>query len=1266
MITEEELRISNESYTNKDFISIYPELLNIIKKFSPKWDPSLSNESDPGNVILKAIAFLADKVNYNTDKAVLENYPTSVTQDTSARRVFEMNGYFPKYYQSATTNVKFRYNGSKLTDTNTLTFPAFDTVITDEDNTVSYSLLEPLTLDTPKVASDEKQIMQGTFKTLTIGNGDIVQLSDLDDNNRVYFPETMVAQNGVFVFSADNYVAGVTPAEDSWTRVDNLNLVEPNSPNPSFKFGFDSDRNLPYVEFTSNISELIGEGLIIKYAITMGNAGNISARFLTRLVSPLQIGDFNFELPEEGASGTDLDANNLVIYNTASTINGADAETINEAYNGFKKTVGTFDTLTTCKDYSNAIYNLVDSATNYPYVSNVQVTDRRSDINYGNTIVTYASLGKEVVIDTDDTKITPYTLCLYPLCPIYDSYDLDSYVKSFKPLAVTNSTNLKYIKAELEDLKNLSHTYQNLDSNDIYAIKNYYKLNIRITPTYKVNAAEQASIKENIRKALYKSFNARKVDYGYEIPEDLLRDSIQNADARIKYVDVDKAIDTRVLLANGEEVSLLRTTQVGGADVRDYYIRVLAKNILAGRLPLFEYDEAFDYVFGQAAPAGVPAKISKLKSVTTEVSISATDITASSGYELKEDEMIQCIAPNLATVMTYPAYINFHWDGDTVPANTEYKLTGTDALYINYTDSDSKQPVNIKYYAEGVVKNGRLERKDVYIKTNFDMEQTKDTYSEGHRSTDIRPNPWDPNMHFNSLATNEQIEYRDIVARVIADPELYCYWSTQRQNNKLFSMSDAVLDENDNIMYYETILGDNEYFAYCDAGLTDIVIRGSGTRLRWNYTGVIDADDWICEKQSVEELQDDGISAFSNFNWQLMSFKNNTLGVYEMQILTLGYKDIIWIDEDQDLASGEELEDLSNKWQPVYGDIRYQLDGDKTDTTLPRYSDSYLSWKIRSRLDLNCGPNLGQEVREGQKFTFTYDNNGTDAQQVVEYSAANDPMFIALSEYVSVAGGENIDLTVTELTIDGMVSKSSMSAYIYKYEVPTYPSAESSTGKQITKKNGYYYIPVSAMEFTDDTDATIELPLITDSSSQTLVMFYINKDKNSSYAIDITASGGNINVFNSGATPSSSIALCTASDDEKMIVVEVANGVTNLTIDITRTAGEKGVCNLYIGDITKNAIRTEGTETHTLNPKFELSQAEEAALLNAISDLDINNLFYYNCPIDLGSAIDIDDTAYPEFFWDRNNVYNKLTIGEIDFDKDTGSTISIEKAYQLK
>ena len=49
---EEEI-IANTSYTNKDFRTIYPELLDLVAKISDKWNPNESNESDPGVILLK-------------------------------------------------------------------------------------------------------------------------------------------------------------------------------------------------------------------------------------------------------------------------------------------------------------------------------------------------------------------------------------------------------------------------------------------------------------------------------------------------------------------------------------------------------------------------------------------------------------------------------------------------------------------------------------------------------------------------------------------------------------------------------------------------------------------------------------------------------------------------------------------------------------------------------------------------------------------------------------------------------------------------------------------------------------------------------------------------------------------------------------------------------------------------------------------------------------------------------------------------------------
>ena len=56
--------LDSKSYINKDYNTIWVEILDLVKKISNRWDPSISNESDPGVVLAKLDAIIADKNNY--------------------------------------------------------------------------------------------------------------------------------------------------------------------------------------------------------------------------------------------------------------------------------------------------------------------------------------------------------------------------------------------------------------------------------------------------------------------------------------------------------------------------------------------------------------------------------------------------------------------------------------------------------------------------------------------------------------------------------------------------------------------------------------------------------------------------------------------------------------------------------------------------------------------------------------------------------------------------------------------------------------------------------------------------------------------------------------------------------------------------------------------------------------------------------------------------------------------------------------------------
>ena len=146
MITKTDLQISNKSYTNLDFASIYPELLDLVKTLTNRWDPTVSNESDPGNVLLKLAAFIGDKTNYHIDKNTLEMFLPSATQNTSVRNIAQLNGYNPKYYLSATTDISFTFQGTvdqlPLSGDHYINFPKYTTTVKSEDGTIVYTLLD--------------------------------------------------------------------------------------------------------------------------------------------------------------------------------------------------------------------------------------------------------------------------------------------------------------------------------------------------------------------------------------------------------------------------------------------------------------------------------------------------------------------------------------------------------------------------------------------------------------------------------------------------------------------------------------------------------------------------------------------------------------------------------------------------------------------------------------------------------------------------------------------------------------------------------------------------------------------------------------------------------------------------------------------------------------------------------------------------------------------------------------------------------------------
>lgn len=625
--------LSNLSYTNKDFNSIYVELLDLVKQLTYKWDPSISNESDPGNILLKLDAIIGDKNNYNIDKNILENFPETLTQDISARSLYKQLAYKMPWYKAATTDVTFKWVGkdaNELTDLTTVSIPKFQ-MVCDENNEFIYTTLTDMYFNKTRQTNSVKAI-EGIITTLNLNGQEVIELSNLDYHNRLYFHDNNVAENGIFIYNeggSDN---------DYWTMVENLQ-VEPLG-KKYFEFGIDSRKNVCYVEFPEDIHNLIGSGLIVKYIVTNGANGNIISRTLDRFYQENSV--------EVNGQSITLNSDVIQLTNPSGTSNGTDPETIEDAYKNYRKTAGTFHTLVTLRDYINAICKS-------GLVSNALVCDRLNDIQSTYTIVTDDEFTNSIVKQVASNKQSDYVGYIklgvaysddnvkpqYPNSGLFsfvdgsmykvneDEYDLmpdtdnlwknyfmisedikedlgafdlklyllhtpgsiinslDDYKKTFE-LEKSGSPVEDNVKSYIEEERCVQHDFKEIIPNIPCLFKNSFPLDIKIIPHYKLNNEQVTELKININKALFKLLNSSNiVEFGLEADYDVIYDTIFNADKRIKVLILDDfTYNTFATYWDGKEFKDIPISEFNS----EYLIDITStSHILAYREKLGEY-----------------------------------------------------------------------------------------------------------------------------------------------------------------------------------------------------------------------------------------------------------------------------------------------------------------------------------------------------------------------------------------------------------------------------------------------------------------------------------------------------------------------------------------------------------------------------------------------------------------------------------------------------------------------------------------------------
>lgn len=701
------------SYTNKDFRALYEELLDLVKKLTYKWDPSISNESDPGVILLKLNAIIGDKNNYNIDKNVLEVFPETLTQELSARTMYHQLAYNMPWYKSGTTTLTFKWTGPDIPVGEQVKIPRF-TMVTDSDSKVIFTLTQDVYFDTDTLTTTADAI-QGIITDEKVNGESELHLVNMDHNNRVYLSDYSVAENGVFIQNVGE--------NTEWTKVDNL-AVTPRG-NTYYEFGVDNRNNLCYVEFPDDIETLIKNGLTIKYVISEGRSGNVAAKTITNFYD-----DITVTLAGEQVN---LNADTCLLYNVDAVTNGSDPETIEDAYRSYKRVAGTFDTLVTLRDYINAIYRMEN-------ISNVVVADRNTDIQDTYSIVTDAagSANQMTVVtgSTDDTEtpsLTAFDLKLYMLQSPGAISTISDYEKSFEMIA-SQSEDARYVKLAIEQQKCILHDFQDIETGSPCLFRIVFPLRIKIVPQYKLTDMQQTDVKKNVMSALFNALNAHEVDFGSEPNYDEIYDTIATADERIKLVIIDdfqytvyatywtgsefKHIpvstfdkDAYIVYCNKKFTEAQTEFQFKVNSVSDperlYFIcksedltsteiykyssrtrtfvpyavdgeldtfrkQIIAKSILAGVTPLFNQESVFTYTIDQQ----VDTQQKDVDRITTDLVISpfgfdnleakqlpeeAKDRVTSAQYQLKDNETLQFYAPSFVSKRNFSNYVAYQF-----------------------------------------------------------------------------------------------------------------------------------------------------------------------------------------------------------------------------------------------------------------------------------------------------------------------------------------------------------------------------------------------------------------------------------------------------------------------------------------------------------------------------------------------------------------------------------------------------------------------------
>lgn len=361
------------NYTSRDYNSLVEEFFNLVPKLTDLWTPEA--DSDPGVVIGKYVASVAEMLGINLDWAVNEMYAPTVSQRKNAEKLFSLIGYNLGYYTAARTEITFTNNLDSPVEldfgfngANFCTVTA-DTDITNQSRIITYNILpgsssygDAQSRNIRNVLTDELDVFLDSDKVTLQPNGSVtrvgiegelryysISVEQVKKNNYIItLPSQHVDTTAIWMKAkssqnSDDYV------ETRWLQVDNpADFIEPE---PRFAVTFDSYSNaqIQVSNYLNQLENYDGNWLIIYWIDCSGIIGCVGENVLSNLL----FAKSGQNLPDSASGDIGIsNLSNTVELPHSYTVTGKSPETAKEAYKNSRNYINTWDSLVTLPDYT--------------------------------------------------------------------------------------------------------------------------------------------------------------------------------------------------------------------------------------------------------------------------------------------------------------------------------------------------------------------------------------------------------------------------------------------------------------------------------------------------------------------------------------------------------------------------------------------------------------------------------------------------------------------------------------------------------------------------------------------------------------------------------------------------------------------------------------------------------------------------------------------------------------------------------------------------